>query len=216
MPPRWNTRYVKPQTGPHGTGFAVSIPRKMWGARVDLLEYKSMSEATGEDTAPLVLTPTSEITPTHDPEGFETVLRVRCEANALCCGTFRKLHVLVPSGGLDVHEFRNMAADPPLAELPSPGSSHLAWHLEELEPGLPQELVAHIYTRSKPFRVEQVHANFISMGDLVSGVRVFCTMDEGPGVDPLAFPVLEGEAPKMIVREVVGRYRAACAEPSDE
>ena len=174
-----------------------------------LLEYKSRSDASGEDSAPLLLDASCEVTPTHDPEGFEAVLQVKCEANALCCGTFRKLQVIVPCAGLEAREFRNWAATPSFKEVPSANSSHFAWQLDELEPGLPQELTAHIYTTTKPLRVSQLHASFVSTGDLISGVKVFCAMDEA--TDPLAFPVLEGEAPKMVVREVLGKYRVACA-----
>jgi len=104
-------------------------------------------------------------------------------------------------------EFRAVDAEPSFKEIPSQDAPHFVWHLDELEPGLPSHLVAHFYTKERPCSIPRIHTSFLSTGDLVSGAKVYCTMDEE--ADALAFPVLEGGMPRLIVRDVVGQYAAA-------
>jgi len=75
----------------------------------------------------------------------------------------------------------------------------LAWHFKDLKYGMVYKLVARFYTKSQPLAIEKVDASFECCGELVSGAKMYCTMDERN--DPLDFPVLEGKVPRMVVKE---------------
>jgi len=225
--PRFNPTYMSIRESSPITGdptYTVAIPKAMWGTRLHLLDYKVDALARHSDAAPLLLTAYSEVTATHQPDGFEVFVRVRCEANVRrvrggtsWCGTFRKLKILVPSGRMEPTDFRHVTAEPEFAKTVTGDSSYFVWHLDELEPGLPQELTAHLYTKTEPLHVREVFASFLCTGDVVSGVRLYCAQDETCAAHH--FPGMAGpggkDAPHMVVQEVKAGYSVHCRQKTD-
>jgi len=214
-----NELYVRPSNREEGSCYSVAIPRSQWGQKVNLFKYAATGKVPNEEAdeevaksaAPVLIDAHTEITRTHDPEGYEVVVKVHCEAGGFH-GTFSELKIVIPCEGLAYPDFRSADAKPTFEEHFAPEKPHFAWVLSELHPGIPQDLVAHIYTTT-PFVVNQVHASFECEQGLVSGSTVYVMDEDGHEKD---FPVLEDANHKKIVREVLGKYYVQCAKPKTE
>jgi len=195
---RWNKQYAALTDNP--TTFTVAIPRSAWGNRIQLLQadYHGAGKGATAD-APLRLRANAEVIHSNDvPDGFETILTVEFEANAHC-GRFKTLKVTLPCANFPPAQLLRVIANPCFTEKLSIATPHFAWHFKDLKYGMVYKLVARFYTKSQPLAIEKVDASFECCGELVSGAKMYCTMDERN--DPLDFPVLEGKVPRMVVKE---------------